>query len=414
MSIAVRFALMACLLLVTPAPASAAESPDSLLDDATERFADGDLDGCATLIGKAASRAQDDGDPTAERRVALALEGLLRQVALSAPRWLQRGASSQRALSNEQRAVVARVVPELDASRSGAFVSAPVLSRRLLYAATQLGDTEHVDVAVTALRVHAKSKGVGRSASVVAEYAEGLAARAAGEFGDARSHVDAAYAAAIEEGWLELAAHAGTEGAWMRWDAGEQDAARERLTEIGEQFDNDVAGETVRAWARAVRVRLPKDAPELLIPVDEATKRIVPAGSDPVTNNVSSGKAKLTPLGRAFKKMGRRAPLAQIERTSDGLELATKFKPKTDELVLYRSGDRRLDRGGLLVVVRGYAVGLEELKTDNYRSIQGAPRTDAERPILGSPTTLVRVRADVLLARGETWSVTKTGFVTVK
>jgi len=404
-----------CLLCLLAGSATAAASAESLLGDAVKSFAAGDEIAAAHGLGRAAAAAQKSGDVRIGRRVAGTLETLLVTVKRAERQGVKRTQPSLRELTDRQRVIVAAALSELDPGRTAAFVSVPSLAQHLLFSASEHGDTEHVVAAADAMRRHATGRARGRHTAVLLRHAEGMAALAGGDGRAAAGHFEAAFAAAAEQRWIDLAAHAGTELAWVREEAGDRAATEAALRAVAELFQGDVSGESARAWTRAVQSRLPKGATDLAKIVNEATGRLTPSRSDPTDDSESSGKSKLTRLGKAFKKIGAKTAIARISRTDTGLKLDVLFKPKSSELLIEKSGLRRLDRGGLLLVARGRAVGVEDMQTENYDNFAGAPMTGREdaQPALRSAASLALVRADYPLALAESWSVTKTGAVKI-
>jgi hypothetical protein len=166
------------------------------------------------------------------------------------------------------------------------------------------------------------------------------------------------------------------------------------------------------AWVRCVQARLPAGADHLAKIVNDATGALDPSMPEPERSESSSGKSKSTALGKAWKKMSRKKPLASVKRTKEGARVDILFKPKSDEVVFQRSCVQRVDRGGLRIVIRGHRVGLSDFRLENYENYGGAPRGPRRA---GRPRgSLLLVPAEYLLARGETWRVTKGGAVTIK
>ncbi len=412
----VRLSLaLIALCAAAPQPALAGTVPD-LVEKADDLFADGALEDAATQLGKAAALAHKKNDVESERAVAATLDTLLREAKKTQRKGVQRTVSSSGDLTEIQRLLIVRVVEKIDAKRSAAFVSAPALARRLLLAASEHGDFEHVDTARKVLAVHAAQRGCGSAANTYLQYADGVIAQRDDKLDLAAKHLRAAYTDAADQGWLDLAGHAGTTLAWVQWSQDDQAGAEATLRAVAALFEGDVSGETARAWTRVVQAGLPEGATELAEIVNQATRELTPQASDPTGDSDSSGKSKLTRLGKAYKKLGGKSPLTRVERGELAWQIAVLFKPKSKTTEQPRSGARRLNLGGLRLVLRDQHIAVERLELQNYDNFQGAPmrRAGEQQPALRPAGHLTLCRADYPLARGETWTVTKAGTIRIE
>lgn len=399
------------VLCVVGADASAGKVED-LLKDAQEERDKGRVGQAAPLFARAVAEAQKKGDLVVEMSAARGLSSLFERGGGSIGRtggaiMTSSGGSSSR-LTDDQRELLALALGGLAAKQHGALVAPMTIARQILYAATERADTEHCSAAASALRDAAKSKGAGRAAAVMLQYAEGLTLRES-DTAKAAQQFDAAYVVAAEEGWHDLTTHIGTERAGLLYDAKDIAGAEKILEDVAAVLGDEVALRTASAWTRAVEARLPDAPASTKAILTRATRNPRPLRPVPVISDSGFGRAKSTQLGRALKKGGKKKTLVTVRRTSNGMEVICHFDPKSEQMVLPSADEQRVDLDGLVVIVRGHHVSVFDVQAEREASKGiGNIAAGMTRGGIGSI-----VRAEYLLGQDETWTLTKGAGVSI-
>ena len=125
---------------------------------------------------------------------------------------------------------------QLDAKRSGAFVSAPCLARHLLLAATASGDMKSVPDAAKVAIAHAKQRGAGRCAKAMALYADGMLARLKEDDANAATSFQKAFAIARDEGSTPIAMHLAVESAALKLRLRDSDGAAAAIDALAKLY----------------------------------------------------------------------------------------------------------------------------------------------------------------------------------
>jgi hypothetical protein len=375
-------------------------SADDLIAEAEKLRTAGKVEEAAARFGAALESAQKKGKLDAEERAARGLDGLFGPGTV--------GGRAGGGVTAGERDLLALVLGQLDATRNGAFVSAPVVARKLLLFASEFGDADHVAPARAALVANGKAGG--RASSAMVTYADGLLALEAGDSEAAGTAFEQVLAVALEERWADVAAHASAEIAGIRVAAADEAGAKAVLARVTETLEGELGGLTSSAWTRVLHARIGEPSTELLNVLRAAMRGARPTSSGPVVSDGGYGKSKSTELGRALKRFSVRKPLVTARCAPNGFALTRHFEPESEEVRLFRPDQQRIDYGGLLVTTRGRMIALQAAKTENEGAsgIGGVTRSVASSVGVGSVA-----RAEYLLARGETWGVTKKGVVTI-
>lgn len=347
----------------------------------------------ASAYGAAVAATHAAGDPLAELDAARSLEAFLGRRA---------GTESPAA----ELDALARVLGELDPTRGGAFVSAHAVAETLLAAAVESGDRTHAAGAALALGRRAKAKYAGAGVLALERLAAGVAAEAAGRSKDADAALTRSLELAAAEEWRDLATLAATELAALRAAAGDVDGAAGALAAAARLFDAGADPDLAVRFDGLVRARLAGAGAAVLGPYREALEPLLSQGQSAGAAGGAGGapadRSAETPLSRALRTLGKRAPLATAERTAAGFELALEFEPKAHRLAKPAHGLVHHSLSGVVLAVHGSAVMLVDLDPSGAR---GAP---------GDSSSPGRRLAGDRLARGETWTLARDGSVSIR
>jgi len=210
---------------------------------------------------------------------------------------------------SDRRAVRAGLLGPLRRARGGAFVTAPLLAERLLFACIEKGDEKHLDECVGVLRKHARGRHAGAHMKLVARLAEAV------EGG--KEDPAAVCEAAAEQGLSELAGFAAI-AALARPDLPEREAkvvAAQAADAILAAKDRGLAQE----WRRAVTARLPDHeaaaaaVARVFAGMPGGVAAAGGAGGAGRAGGAGGGPAQ-SALGRAWRRFPKRKPLASVER----------------------------------------------------------------------------------------------------
>jgi hypothetical protein len=376
----IRTGILALLMLLQ-APAQTVEAE---LAEAAAHAAASKVVEAGKAFGRAAAVAQKANDVLTEQLVAAKLSATL----LGG--------------KGDHGDVLAAVLGPLDPKRAGAFVSARAIAAELLFLATREGNTDHVTEAATVLAAATASPKSGKAVKALAAYAKGLQVVAAGKAAGAVDPLTETLTVAAAEGWIDVAFHAGTELAAQAVAAGRPEAATAAFAIVGRLFHPGVDPDHVQNWRKVVKSRLRGAAPEVLAPFEEAMKpfgggtNVASAGGKGGQGQKPGGKSK---LGRAWDNLSPTAALANAKRTDDGFELTFAFEAKVTQPLA--PGVKNIQEGGVTLQFHGRGVALSNL---DLIGTAGAPGDTSYLPA-GMP--LYR------LAKGETWSVSRHGIVSI-
>lgn len=381
MSARIWTALVAALSLGT----AGAQTIEAELAEAAALAASGKNVEAAKAFGKAAALAHKANDVFAEQLVAAKLSATV----LGGP-------------PSSHADVIAAVLGALDPKRAGAFVSARALAADLLFEATREGQTGHVAEAAKALAPATAAPKSGKAVKTLAAYAKGLQSVAAGKGAASIEPLTEALTVAAAEDWIDVAFHAGTELAAQAVAAGRPEAAAAALTIVGKLFTPTVDRDHVQNWRKLVKNRLAGAPPEVMAPYDEAMKPFgggsssSAAGGQGGRGQQPGGKSK---LGRAWDDLSPTAAIANAKRVDDGFELTFAYEGKMKQPL--GPGVTIGNQGGVMLAFHGRGVALAVL---DLIGTAGQPGGTSYLPA-GLP--LYR------LAKGETWSVSRQGIVTI-
>jgi hypothetical protein len=395
--------LVAAVVLLAGTTTFGKDPGAAALEEAKALAAKGDALGAAGRFGDVVAAAQAAGDLQAEQAAAEAFESWFDKLPADAA-----GDTKDRPT---RAAVLTATLRKLDASRCGAFVSAPVLARNVLRRATETGDFAAVPDAAKVAAAHASKATSGRAAAVVAKYAEGMRAVAEGRFADATAPLDAAAAEAVKAGWIDLAAHACTELAatWLHEKAPDKAAAAVAATVSA--CETSCGPMFVGEWQTMLAKRAP-DGPEgLRKPLDDLMARITAAGAGRGSGGSGASGApgapggsgpRVSPIGKLLAKLPKGKAFVSTTRSAKGFELRWTTAPDAKPVSAFdESGVTFLGEGGVWLAFLGRGVAL--MVVDPVGNRGG----------FGGTFRLSDARAYYLLAEGETWNVSKDGVVTI-
>jgi hypothetical protein len=339
----------------------------------------------AKAFGKAAALAHKANDVFAEQLVAAKLSAAV----LGGP-------------PSSHGDVIAAVLGALDPKRAGAYVSARALAADLLFEATREGQTGHVAEAAKALAAATAAPKSGKAVKALAAYAKGLQAVAAGKGAASIDPLTETLTVAAAEDWIDVAFHAGTELAAQAIATGRPEAAAAALTIVSKLFTPTVDRDHVQNWRKLVKNRLAGAPPEVMAPYDEAMKPFgggtsSGAGGKGGRGQVPGGKSK---LGRVWDGLSPTAAIATAKRVDDGFELTFAYEGRMKQ-PLGPGLDVGDEGGGVMLVFHGRGVALAVL------DLIGTAGQPGGTSYLSAGTPLYR------LAKGETWSVSRQGIVTI-
>jgi hypothetical protein len=398
-----RTTLCAVATFVLAASAAAKDTPQSVLDDAKALAKRGDALKTAERFGDAIALAQAAGDLAAEEAAADETAKFVDDAYRESLRNQAKGGGTNDAPT--QSALLAAILRKLDPVRCGAFVSAPVLARGVLQLATETGDFASVADAAKVAASHGSRATSGRAAAVVAKYADGMRAVADGKYDVAALLLDAACADAGKSGWIDLAAHAGTEAAASWFRAGAADKAAASATSVAALFDGKSHLSVVIRWSKFAHARLAGAPPAVVKPVDDAVARYGGAGAPGAPGGrggkgASAGATPISDVGKLLPRLAKGKPFVSVARVAKGMEVrwtTTAEKPVKE----FADGVEIVDEGGVTVALCDRSVALMMIDLEGTRGQPGGR---------GEPQA---VRAFYLLAEGETWNVSKEGVVTI-
>ncbi len=401
-----RTTLCALAMFVVATSASAKETPQSVLDDAKALAKQGDALKAAARFGDAVAIAQAAGDGQAEEAAANALDEFIDDSAREADRMKVRAGQTSAVVPLGP--ILAAVMRKLDASRCGAYVSAPVLARNVLQCATETGDFASVgDAAKVAALANKPTSG--KAAAVVALYADGMKAVAEGKFDAATGPLQTAAADALASGWFSLAAHASTELAATWMHLGAPDKAAAAIASAAAGFDEKSSPLLVHDWAAMLKTRLADAPPNVAKPVADLETKLPTSGTGGAggaggrgTPGRAGGAPPVSPIGALLPKLAKGKPFVSATRAAGGFEIHWITKPAEKPTSAFDEGGVTYeDDGGVRLGFHGRSACL---LTVDLVGNKGAP---GGRFLPGSG------RAYYLLAAGETWSVAKDGVVTI-
>jgi hypothetical protein len=391
-----RQAKRLAVLALLAAAAGASAKDGAALKDADELAKKKEWVKAAERFGDAVASAQRAGDLQAESDAADALDSFFDGL----PEDPAPDAKPPRAPTRS--AVLAATMRKLDASRCGAYVSAPVLARNVLQLATECGDFAAVaDAAKVAVAAMAKPTS-GAAAPVVAKYAEGLTAVAEGRFADAAVTLQSVAADAGKAKWFELEMHASTElaAAWLHQNAPDKAAAA--IAATAAQIDDTCGTELPGEWQTMTKLRCVGAPAALAKPIDDLVARANKStkGGGSASAGGSSG-GQVSPIGKLLPTWPNAKPFVSAARKPKGFEISWATKPKDKPLVAFPGKMSQASEGGVKLGFFGRSVALTSVELADEAGVAISA---------GSPSP---VRAFYLLAEGETWGVSKDGVVTI-
>jgi hypothetical protein len=303
-----------------------------------------------------------------------------------------------------ERAIL-NLIEVLPADRGQAFVSAHALAGHLLLMATRNQDRRFVEKAAKVLSRYARGRHHGRCAEAMDRYAKGLVALHAGDDAKAAKELTAALAVMAEEGWTDLAIHAGTECAatWLRM--GEAGRATKAMSDVAGTFEGKKIASLVNTWRKLIAARLADAPPEVVAPLEKA--------NEPFRSGQSVGAAggaggrgghagMISKIGEALPRLPAKKPMLTVARTEEGFVWRQLYDRSFERTVKPKPLLHHTEEGGVTLSFFDQAVALCMVDPEGRR---GQPGEGSE------PHSL---RPFYHLARGETFGVTKQGVVTIK
>lgn len=408
-----RTSILASALLLSFALAEGAAAKDQSRAQAAFREAKALAEkrqglAAAERFGEAIALAQAAADLETESQAAEALDDIVSSAPRPRPATGGAGATGTEQPTSSL-ALLAAAMRKLDPARCGAFVSAPVLARNVLLAASESGEMRHVPDAAAVAAKHAMRAGSGRCAEVVARYAEGLCAILEKRPADATAPLQSATEDAAKSGWPDLATHAGTELAVAWLAAGDEAKATAAVAAVAARVPDEMDGSVVSRWMACLNARL-ADAPAAVRkPADDAIRSYPEArraGRDGGAGGAgaaggAAGEEPVSDVGRLFRKLAAGKSFVSVTCTAAGHDVRWATAPKKKLLRPFSLGEQFVDEGGVTLGFAGRSVALRRV---DLVGLDGKP---------GDHGDVGPVRAHYLLADGETWSVTKSGVVTI-
>lgn len=396
--------VLAVLIFATPAWAGA--SVADLLVAGNAAAAEGNPEEAASAFGKAAALAHKTGDLAAEGDVTDALEDFFAglQTGQAAAR-NDESTPAEETAAREARwqQALALVLAELDPARLGAMVSAPVIARRVLEAATDSGANDGVKEAAAVLEKSRKNKKAGAAAIALADYGKGLRARADGDNAAAATALRSSLNRVFDNGWSELTVRIGTEAAVAFLASGDAKAAQQALADVAATLDVQQILVAI-LWRRLVDTRL-KDAPKDVLAPATAFLGDTPSRRNsafaPGARVKGGSVAPDSVLVAALKKMKKTKAFVSVTRTDDGLLLREHFGPEREHTPTAGMMVDFWMQDGVTIGFHGHQVMLRAVDlTVRHGAPGGSPYPSAAWALYP-------------LAPGETWGVTKVGVVTI-
>jgi hypothetical protein len=287
----------------------------------------------------------------------------------------------------QYRDACAEMLRILDPKRNGAYLSAHLLALELVRAAIREGDDRHLADAAAALAVPRRDGGL--CGAALAELAAGVLAARKGQ-PEAAAHLLASFDAALKNGWLDLAMHAGIEIACVDKTIGRDSGALKRLDEaLKAKNDSYLLIERNRLASRRI--------PEATSPVDPGG---MAGGAWGAGGAGGAGGSTQSAVGAAWKKHPPTRALLEVKRAGKGFEMKPLFPGAAKGMCESKWGEHHWNGGGITLAFydQGVALRMIDPTGRNGQPGDGAPR---------------HWSVFYLLAPGETWSVTKKGVVSV-
>jgi len=285
----------------------------------------------------------------------------------------------------QYRDACAEVMKQLDPKRNGAYLSAHLLAFGLLRAAIREGDDAHVADAVRVLE--ARRKDAGACAAALTALAHGVAAARKAPAG-AVGPLTTAFEAAMKNGWLDLATHAGIELACVEKQVGREGTTLQRL-------DEALRAHGDRSLVQVRNALAAKRIPESRLDVGGGS--VSAAGG-----RGGRGGVEGSPVGAAWNGLKSTKPLVVVKRAAQVFKLEPGFKGAKDGECVFKTGVFHGECGGITLSFCDTGVGLAMIDLTGRRGQPGESSQPRSWQFF------------YLLAPGETWSVTKTGVVSVK
>ncbi len=390
------FGIVVLLIGLAAPAASAKETVDAMLARASK------LEGeaAAKTLGKIARKFQ--GDLAAEKKIATEIE-----------RVLMKADTPDGAVLLSKMLVA--LMGELDATRSGAYVSAHALAREALITATRSGEFLAVPAAAKVLKTYAKGRNRGLSALSMRIFSQALEAREKAD-GDRKKlfsagvNLEVALSHFTDNQWFEMATIAATEVAAVHLATDMPELAVEAIERAAASpVTPSPDQQVVFNWDNTLRRRIPDISPALRAPVKALLAKL--QGQGPVSGGrggkakpgVGEGEDPATDLGRAWRRMKGRAPILTVRRKETTLVGHLEYVRAKDPSWPIRVGQRFVEIGDVLVSLHGMAIALEGMDLRKPGSAPG-----------GSSPIRNRFRAWTLLGEDEVWSVGKDGLVRVR
>jgi len=300
---------------------------------------------------------------------------------------------------------MASTMEALDAKRSGAFVSAHLLAAQILLANTRSGRHAYTEVAARVTAAHAKRPRTGKCARVMMQYGQAMAMIAKGERKAAVAPLEQALDVFCKESWLDLATHAATELCALHVAPNDAPAARAALARVTKRVTPETDPYVIQDWRGMVRTRL-GDAPGPVLAdyhrAMESFSRTKMRGRGGAGGVGGLPEGDSTEVGRALRRMKGTRVVLTVRRTDAGFSIRKGYDRSFEEVHPFENGVTHFCSGGIVLSFHGYAVALR--RVDLITGPGGPGGTMQPDP----------VRAYYHLGRGETYTLTASGRVTIR
>jgi hypothetical protein len=310
---------------------------------------------------------------------------------------LQRRAEEQIQAASKGVDGMASAMAALEATRSGAFVSAHLLAQQILLANTRSGSQAHTDVAARVVAAHAKRPGTGKCAQAMKKYGEGMLKLAKEERKAAVSPLEGALSVFCEEGWVDLATHAATELCALHLALEDVPAARKAMATAAKLVTSETDPNVIRLGGAPEEVLI--DYHRAMEPFQRIT---MSSAGGRGGRGGRAGEDDATEVGTVLKLWKGKKAILTIRRTDEGFLIRKGYDRSFKTVHPYQKGVTILGIGGIVLAFYGHSVALRRVDLVAGRGEPGgrsAPEFE---------------RAYYHLGRGETYTLTASGTVTVR
>lgn len=298
---------------------------------------------------------------------------------------------------------VVRVMKALDPKRSGAFLSAHLLAGEILKRSTASGEFKLVADASEVLALHAKSKNIGKHAGALEMYGEAMSSIDADKHKAALGPLGKVLELCEDEGWFDLAIHAGTEACAAALELGDEKKARKFMSQVAKSLGTEASTSESKTWRVLAKARLGKASESVMAPMEEYMKQDrggAPGGAG--GRGVPGGDRAPSLLARALEAPKLKKPLAIVKRQKDEFTIQLGFNKSKKGAQEFGKLVAHQELGGVVLSFHHRAVALQRLELQQDPSLPaGAARRGPGR-------------AWYLLAEKESWELQPDGSIAIR